>query len=340
MGGPVVAQSRFWESGARRTRKGKRGTQRRRANADAGSTAGGRLVAIRSPASAASRRRSIDVGPTCDYTEVSTVSLTPRKIKRYGWIPDHPDPRDRIYNLEAVIKEPEDLPPSIDLTNEMPPIWDQGELGSCTANGNAAVFEHAETHEGEGAVTPSRLFLYYAERELEGTVNEDSGAQVRTGIKVLANDGVPPENEWPYDIAEFAKKPPQQVYADARKHEAITYQRILAGGPGAPLRTALAEHKPIVFGFSVPERFESPSWNPATQPLPLPSKGEKFIGGHCTVVTGYDFTRQNHPFDIFKIRNSWGSEWGDNGSFYMQGAWLNQTRLGLSSDFWVITRTT
>ncbi|MDE2103937.1 MAG: C1 family peptidase [Patescibacteria group bacterium] len=220
----------------------------------------------------------------------------------------------------------------------MPPVYNQLALGSCTANGNAAVFERQEIAQGEPAITPSRLFVYYCERELEGTVASDSGAQVRTGIKVLASQGAPPESVWPYDIGSFAVKPPAEAYAQAKKHEAISYQRVLTGGPGAPLRTAIAEHGPVVFGFVVPERFESPTWNPATEALDLPLPGEQYLGGHCVVATGYDFSRTMFPFDVFEVRNSWGEEWGNGGYFWMQAAWLAQPQLGLSSDFWLIKR--
>jgi C1A family cysteine protease len=75
----------------------------------------------------------------------------------------------------------------------MPPVYDQGELGSCTANAIAAILEHQEMRESEGAITPSRLFIYYGERAIEGTIKEDSGAQIRDGIKVVAGEGAPPE---------------------------------------------------------------------------------------------------------------------------------------------------
>jgi C1A family cysteine protease len=74
--------------------------------------------------------------------------------------------------------------------------------------------------------------------------------------------------------------------------------------------------------------------------LPLPRPKEGFLGGHCVVVSGYDFSRTRFPFDVFQIDNSWGPEWGNGGRFWMEAAWLNQSQLGLSSDFWVITKTT
>lgn len=265
--------------------------------------------------------------------------MTARKIEGYGWRPDFPDHRDQIYNLERVVQRAVELPPVFSLRAQMPPVYDQGKLGSCTGNGVAAVLEHAESKEGGGSTTPSRLFIYYNERVIEGTVNEDSGAQIRDGIKAVASDGAPPEvPDWPYEIAEFAVKPPDKAYEDAKKYLAMEYLRVLPGEAGSPLRTPIQEGHPVVFGFSVPSRFESREWNPAEQYLPLPAAGEQPIGGHCVVAIGWDFSLKRFPVDVFEIRNSWGAGWGDAGHFWMDARWLDEPTLGLSSDFWVIDK--
>lgn len=265
---------------------------------------------------------------------------TARKTKGYGWRPDLPDHRDRIYNLEEEIKQSAAVPGKFDLAPHMPPIYNQGQLGSCTGNGIARVLEYEAMRQGEPEVTPSRLFIYYNERVLEGTVNTDSGAEIRDGIKVVATEGAPPESEWPYSDADpgpFQKKPPPNVYADAIKHEALVYKRIIVGGPGAPMRSAVAAGYPIVFGFSVPASFEDGSWDPSTHPLPLPRPNEKVIGGHCVVITGYDFTTQRFPQPAFQCDNSWGADWGMGGRFWMNYRWFDP-HAGLASDLWMIQR--
>ncbi|MEA2148060.1 MAG: hypothetical protein QOG59_3647 [Solirubrobacteraceae bacterium] len=268
------------------------------------------------------------------------TKVTPRKIKGYGWRPDLPDPRDRIFNLEESISLGSALPNKADLGAHMPAIYDQGQLGSCTANGIAACLEYDAIRQGEPAVVPSRLFIYYNERAIEGTVSTDSGAQIRDGIKVAATEGAPPESEWPYSDADpgpFQKKPPANVYADAVKHEALVYKRIILGGPGAPIRSAVAAGYPVVFGFSVPASFEDGTWDPAHDSLPVPGPNAQFIGGHCTVITGYDFTRTRFPHHSFKVRNSWGSSWGMNGHYWMDAGWFNPGT-GLVDDLWVIRK--
>ncbi len=258
-----------------------------------------------------------------------------RKIQRYGWRPDTPDHRDHIYNLQRTVRRAVELPPVFSLRSKMPPVYDQGQLGSCTGNGVAAVLESIEIKQHGNSEAPSRLFIYYGERVIEGTVEQDSGAEIRDGIKVVANEGAPPETIWPYDIAKFTDKPSPEAYASAKKYEATEYLRVFPGEAGSPIRTPIEAGFPVVFGFTVPALFEG-AWDPATQFLPLPSAGEQNIGGHCVVAIGWDFSLERFPVNVFEIRNSWGPGWGDEGHFWMDARWLYEPTLGLSSDFWVI----
>jgi C1A family cysteine protease len=263
----------------------------------------------------------------------------PRKIQGYGWRRDLPDPRDRIYTPPkgTIVAGAGALPGTVDLSEHMPPIYDQGQLGSCTANGIARCLEYEALRQSEHAVTPSRLFIYYGEREIEGSVQWDAGAEIRDGIKVVASQGAPSETDWPYDIGRFTERPPEVAYADALNHQAIEYQRIVVGGPGAPMRSAIASGLPIVFGFSVPASFEDGSWDPRAEPLPLPGAGAQFIGGHCVTISGYDFTRSRFNVPAFQCENSWGPGWGMSGRFWMDYRWFTPSR-GLTDDLWVISR--
>lgn len=258
------------------------------------------------------------------------------KIQGYGRLVDLPDHRDRLYHEHNEIKAPEALPTSFSLADKMPPVYDQGQLGSCTGNGWARVMEFMANTDGDPISTPSRLFIYYYERVLEGTVSSDSGAQIRDGAKVVSTQGVPPETDWPYDISQFAQEPPQTAQQDALHHQALVYERIVVGEGIAPMRTAVAAGLPIVFGFSVPAYFEQ-GWNPATTPLPLPGPQDSIIGGHCVVISGYDFSKTQFPVDAFLCDNSWGPDWGIEGRFWMDAAWFNPNP-GLANDLWVVQK--
>ena len=248
-----------------------------------------------------------------------------QKSPRYGWLPDLPDHRDQLY--AAPIPLLAVLPAKIDLTSLCPPVYDQGLLGSCTANAIAAAFQFDLLKQSAPtAFTPSRLFIYYNERVLEGTVASDSGAQLRDGIKSVAKTGDCPESEWPYAIAKFRTKPPAQCYRDAVRHTAVSYQRLTP--VLSQLRGCLASGYPFVFGFTVYESFETAAVA-QTGHAPLPAAAERSLGGHAVLGVGYDDRRQ-----WFIVRNSWGAKWGLKGYFTLPYAYLMDA--DLTADFWTI----
>jgi C1A family cysteine protease len=248
-----------------------------------------------------------------------------RKIQGYGWIPDLPDHRDLLYS--APVTALRALAASADLRRRCPPVYDQGQLGSCTANAIAAAVQFDQLKQKLATVfLPSRLFIYYNERVMEGTVDSDSGAQIRDGIKSVAKQGVCPEPMWPYDIARFRVKPGKACYVEALKHRVLLYQRLVP--TLNQLRGCLTSGYPFVFGFTVYESFESPAVA-RTGHAPLPVPDEPAIGGHAVMAVGYEDARQ-----WFLVRNSWGSKWGMKGYFTLPYAYV--TDPDLAADFWTI----
>ena len=257
---------------------------------------------------------------------MSTVTdgLQTRPIERFGWVPDLPDARDFLFSApEEVLTK---LPKKVDLRSKMPTIYDQGQLGSCTANAIGAAFEYEQVRQGLKDFMPSRLFIYYNERSMEGTVDTDSGAMIRDGMKSVAKVGVCTETTWPYDIPKFTEKPPTKAYKEASKHQALVYRRVLP--TLHQLQGCLASNYPFVFGFSVYESFMSQDVA-RTGVVPLPPRGEQLIGGHAVVAVGYDDADQR-----FIVRNSWGDGWGMKGYCTMPYGYLTDPQL--ARDFWAI----
>jgi len=220
-----------------------------------------------------------------------------------------------------------ELPPRIDLRPECPPVLRQGDLGSCTANAiaNAHLFDQMK----QGAARPflpSRLFIYYNERVMEHTINEDSGAMLRDGIKSIAKHGVCTEKAWPYVVARFAKRPGASCYTGALQHQAVSYQRLRQNI--TQMRGCLASGYPFVFGFTVYEGFVSDAVAENGVAM-LPQPGERVIGGHAVMAVGYDDTRQR-----FLAMISWGDAWGKSGFFTMPYVYL--TDQDLAADFWTV----
>lgn len=251
-----------------------------------------------------------------------------RTNSHYGWVPDLPDQRDFHFAAAQAVQAA--LPPAVDLRPQCPPVYDQGQLGSCTGNGVAAAIQFDALKEGlADTSTPSRLFIYYNERVIEGTVKSDAGAQIRDGIKTVAKTGACDESLWPYDITKFATKPSAASYKAALNQRAIAYSRVAQ--TLAHMKGCLASGFPIVFGFTVYESFEG-SDVANTGVVPVPAAAEAVIGGHCVVAVGYDDASQR-----FTIRNSWGTGWGMAGYATMPYTYLLSP--SLASDFWMISST-
>ena len=264
-------------------------------------------------------------------------AVTRRKIARYGWKPDLPDQRDHSYAVPtAVLKS---ISGNVDLRPQCPPVYDQGQIGSCTANAIAAALEFDMMRQNLSPFTPSRLFIYYNERNIEGTVPLDAGAYIRDGIKSVASLGDCPESEWTYDAtpadpstnlfppgAKAAMAPSAQCYAHAVFHKALSYQSVDQNL--ADMKGCLSSGYPFVFGFTVYPSFETDAVA-RSGIVAMPGADEQSIGGHAVMAVGYD-DGQN----VFVVRNSWGPLWGMAGYFYMPYAYLLDNNL--ASDFWTI----
>ena len=237
----------------------------------------------------------------------------------YKLKPDTEDLRDRVFR-STQFKTTTVLPKIVDLRTNCSRVVDQGALGSCTANAIASgLREYWENLSGQQCTLLSRLWLYWEERFLEGTVNEDSGAYIRDGMKVLQKMGCAPEADWPYDITKFKQTPPANATTDATQYTIAEYHRVTNL---TSLKPALAEGYPVVIGIKVFESFES---NQVAQNgiVPLPKRGEQFLGGHAVLAVGYKDDPKNRGQGVVIGRNSWGESWGDKGYFYLPYSYFN-----------------
>ena len=246
--------------------------------------------------------------------------IPPFDIPKYHWVPDKVDTRDHSYQLTN--KTQSNI---VDLRQYCSTIEDQGNLGSCTGQAIAGAIELLHKRQNR-TLDISRLFIYYYERVLIGTVNYDSGAYIRDGIKVCYKYGAPTENLWPYNIRKFRTVPQKTALIDAAKRKVTSYQR---AADFNQVIDAITSGYPVTIGFSVYSSFDSPTVaRTGIMPYPNVNK-ERLLGGHAVLLVGY-----NKNNNTFIARNSWGTRWGDKGYFYMPFQVIQNNRM--SSDFWVI----
>lgn len=240
---------------------------------------------------------------------------------KLGCKPDAPDNRDLLYKPGAT----EHLPDIIDLRVYAPAPYDQQSLGSCTGNAIAGNIQCLQKREKIDLVMPSRLFIYYNERKIEGTINTDSGASIRDGFKVIKELGYPDESLWPYDISKFTDEPTPDVYKLASMHT-VQYERVVQT-PEA-VEHCLASGFPITFGFVVYPDFMTSNMA-ATGLLSMPLGNEASEGGHAVLAVGYDRRTRK-----ILVRNSWGSDWGLKGYFWMPYDYILNPNLAY--DLWML----
>lgn len=245
----------------------------------------------------------------------------------YGWIKQPEDSRDHKYSESKFCKAME-LPKLTDLREVDSEILDQSTLGSCTANGIGGAINFIQ--KGSSPISSfmaSRLFIYFNERSAEGTIDQDSGANIRDGISSVVNQGICSENLWPYDVSQFAVVPSQEAYDAALKDVVTNY---LSLDSATDIKNCLASGFPVVFGITVFASFESPEV--ATSGIiPVPAQNEEILGGHCMKIVGYDDDNQ-----WWIVANSWGTSWGKSGYCFLPYEYMAKE----GSDFWTIRKDT
>lgn len=239
-------------------------------------------------------------------------------------------------NLDGWLKQPEDYrdylvasyrpdilalaaPASFDLRGaNMPPIQDQGALGSCVAWACVRAYRYVQRKQGLQDLDFSELATYYWARAYQGWTQEDSGAYLRDGIKALVEHGAPEEATWPYVISLYKTPPGAFAVENGQRHQATRY--LAVANIQEQVKSVVASGYPVVFGIPIYSNFPQGSgvWD-------IPAPVGSVIGGHAMTVVGYDATG-------VILANSWGSSWGVQGFARMPWAYF----LAQAGDLWMI----
>lgn len=230
--------------------------------------------------------------------------------------PSPPDNRDKLYLSRRSTVSLATVPPALDVRVKYPPIFDQAQEGSCAGNDGVA-----RRMFGTTLGLLSRQALYAMARQMDGVpLTEDSGTTLATICKVLLKIGACPEADDPYRPSTFSVKPSAKAIADCAARKITSYASV-SGTLMAKL--AIMEGKPPGIGMDVYESFEGASVA-STGEVPLPKRGEKYLGGHAVALAGWDDTKKcAGQTGAFLVRNSWGTGWGwEGGHFWLPyGFW-------------------
>lgn len=250
-------------------------------------------------------------------------TATSKLNRKYLTIRDTADRRDYLMRSGQPVYS------NFNLLNQLGPVKDQGNEGSCTGNAGAGHTETVIFKQFNNRVVLSPAFLYYKEREMEGTLPEDSGAQSRTIFQVLNQFGCCVESADPYNTANMNVPPTQVQLNDAALRKIGAYHRILDVGS---VMSCIESGYTCTIAIAVYQSFE----DAASGIIPLPNKStEGLLGGHEMYLWGFDI-QGNAAWNPFKVpgimfRNSWGPTFGWQGNGVLPLAYFNDVDLWYDS---------
>lgn len=205
------------------------------------------------------------------------------------------------------------------IEERMPEVYDQGNIGSCTAQAVSAALEYVDRRQpGLSSlgiqpkppyVVPSRLGLYYTGRALVGMQNLDWGLAIPNCIDAVCKYGIIHEEDWPYDTNKFAVEPPEVAYVNANNERLTMYpQRITQDI--RMVKTVLSFGYPVVFGLSIENLFIQYVTDTidGRHVIKMPRAPYTTVGEHAQLIVGWD-----DRLAAFRVRNSWTRNWGDGG---------------------------
>lgn len=217
----------------------------------------------------------------------------------------------------------------IDLRASCSIVENQRSLNSCTGNAVVGGLELLENLQGMNYVELSRLFPYYNGRILmDDDKITDEGCYIRLVMMSLLVHGVCAEEVWPYNEAFVNKRPSNKSYITSYAHKIKSFYKITSTGKERcdDIKFALRSSHPVVFGAEVSRQFLRLGRHGMVSER---SSSDDIVGRHAMLIVGFDEAKR-----IFIVRNSWGTEWGDNGYCYYTEEFLDEYD---AEDFWVPT---
>lgn len=230
-------------------------------------------------------------------------------------------PKTRPHSALKLVRTAMSLPPKVDLSSRDTPIFDQGNLGSCTANAGCGLYDYLAKNLLKLIIVTAREFVYYDELAFDGNLGTDAGSSLDTCSRVFFKDGACKEELWPYDPDQIFVRPPIEAWNDASTRK--IKERVSVPQDLDAIKQCLAEGYPVIFGMNLYNQFE----NAPNGVVRMPRCFERSIGGHALMIVGYDDENQ-----WFIVRNSWGTDWGDKG--YAKIPYKYLTNPKLADDFW------
>ena len=248
----------------------------------------------------------------------------------FGHKPDGFSAKDKLFSNSHLAGAT--LVEDVDLTKWFPPVFSQENIGSCVANSTVgaimAQMAHKQNVDPSKIEMLSRLFVYWCARDLETPpdTDVDAGTRIRLAFNSLNILGVCSEKTYIYDVLNVNIRPTILAFREAVANTISAYYRIDATGDDrlVQVKQALSSGCPIVFGTALSDSYRNVNDDTVIQP-----PTDNFIGNHAQIIVAWSNSKQ-----AFKIRNSWGANWGISGYCWMSPDYI---KADITEDLWVAT---
>lgn len=245
---------------------------------------------------------------TCsDCRRINVVTI----VDRTGYLPDKEN-WDSIPDVNPPYNDDEldSLPDAVSLEHLFPPIGNQGRYGTCVAWSTGYNLKTAlnaidnkwtpeQLRDPNNQTSPKDLWMGVPSTRkgeyCEGTVFE-------AAFNVLMTKGVSNMSKVPYSNMGTCRG----SFVGAPDNKINSFYHVVSPSV-KQIKAYLRDTVPLVFAANVGAVFVN--WS-GSQVFNTSDNGEK--GGHAMVISGYDDSKH-----AFRIRNSWGTTWGDNGSAWV-----------------------
>lgn len=200
------------------------------------------------------------------------------------------------------------FPPSHDLSSLLPRIGSQGQQGSCVAWATGYYLksfqENLEDRNMGESILNNALSPAFVYNQIKiGSC--DSGSQIPDALDLILNTGIVTWEEMPYNANECSTQPTANQNIIAMKNKINSFSYLNGAVLFEQTKAFLLDNKPVVIAISIDNDFFGV----------FEGNGDavyrtfgKVDGAHAMLVVGYDDTKT-----AFKVVNSWGVNWGNNG---------------------------
>jgi len=256
--------------------------------------------------------------PSCDWLTdtIDDTTLVDSTLKyALGWIGED----ENLADIEDDVNfgfSSGSIPSSVDLSEHFPPIGNQGQYGTCVAW--ATAYNHMSYMEAkELDYKPSSENQYFSPKDLFWSIEdakkgEDcNGTGFEAAYDVLISRGVAPMSSVPYSNLGSCSKASTGGESEAAKHIIANYREI--DYDKNTIKGYLAEGRAVVFGAKLGDEFMSANSSDVLSYQSYGYSGQHAY--HAMILSGYDDNKG--PNGAFRVVNTWGTSWGDNGSLWV-----------------------